>query len=213
MLRAPEDIPQAFDRWSVRQAVYERRSIRHFLPEQLPEAVLLDLLRDTVWAPSPHNSQPWRFTVLISAAARSSLADAMARRLVEELRLGGTPDEEAIRQAARSRSRIAGAPAAILCSLHRDGLVWYPDERMNALEWEMAVQSVGAALQTLFLLAWEREIGTCWMAAPMYCPDVVRDVLDLPEDVFPQALVLLGHEAQPGKRRARRQAAEAVEIR
>ncbi len=213
VLRTPHDTNSATAAWTVRHAVRERRSIRHFRPELIPEPVIRDLLNDTVWAPSPHNSQPWRFTVLLSASARTSLADAMARRLVEDLRSEGTGIKDACRQANHSRQRIANAPVAVLCSLHRDGLVCYPDERMNRLEWDMAVQSVGAALQTLFLLAWERNIGSCWMAAPMYCPDAVREALYLPEDTFPQALVLLGYAALPGKLRDRRQQGEIVEVR
>lgn len=128
----------------------------------------------------------------------------MGQRLVDDLCAAGASRVYAEQQAGRSRRRIAGAPAVILCSLQHDGLVTYPDARMNALEWEMAVQSVGAALQTLFLLAHERGLGACWMAAPMYCPDVVRSALDLAADIHPQALVLLGYAARPGRQRERR---------
>jgi nitroreductase len=77
----------------------------------------------------------------------------------------------------------------------------------------MAVQSVGAALQTLFLLAHERGIGSCWMAAPMYCPEAVRDALSLPESFAPQALVLLGYACRPGKVRPRRPLGEVIDVR
>lgn len=212
VLRAAENAPTCVARSALRDAVLGRRSIRYFLPCPVPEAAIRDLLRDTIWAPSPHNSQPWRFTVLLSTSAKASLADAMSRRLADELGAGGTLPMDAERQAERSRRRIARAPAAILCSLHQNGLVNYPDERMNALEWEMAVQSVGAALQTLFLLAGERGLGSCWMAAPMYCPDVVRSTLDLPADIHPQALVLLGYPGKPGKVRARRPLEDVVRV-
>lgn len=77
----------------------------------------------------------------------------------------------------------------------------------------MAVQSVGAVLQTLFLLAFERGLGTCWMAAPMYCPDEVRSALSLPQNYEPQALVLMGYPAREGKMRARRPLGEVVDLR
>jgi nitroreductase len=94
-----------------------------------------------------------------------------------------------------------------------DGLVEYADDRMQTLEWQMAVQSVGAVLQSLFLLAHARGLGTCWMAAPMYCPDEVRAALGLPEEQHPQALVLIGYPAHPGKRRERRHAREVTDLR
>jgi F420 biosynthesis protein FbiB-like protein len=137
----------------------------------------------------------------------------MADRLAEELCSDGMPETQIEAQTARSKQRISRAPVVILCSLERDGLVDYPDERRNRLEWEMAVQSVGAALQTLFLLAHERGIGSCWMAAPMYCPDVVRATLSLPETYVPQALALLGYPEGAGKRRPRRPFDAVVDIR
>jgi coenzyme F420-0:L-glutamate ligase/coenzyme F420-1:gamma-L-glutamate ligase len=193
--------------------VRTRRSIRYFRDDPLARSVVADLLERALWAPSPHNVQPWRFTALFDARDKAALGDAMAGELRRELRTDGV-DERAIEaQAARSRGRIAAAPTVILCSLHADGLVAYADARRASLEWRMAVQSVGAVLQTLFLLAAARGIGTCWMAAPMYCPDVVRAVLDLPGDVHPQALVLMGHEARPGRIRPRRPRGEVVDLR
>ena len=41
------------------------------------------------------------------------------------------------------------------------------------------------------------------MAAPLYCPDVVREVLQLPDDWEAQALITIGYPADEGKRRER----------
>jgi nitroreductase len=101
----------------------------------------------------------------------------------------------------------------VLCSLQTDGLVQYRDLKRTSLEWQMAVQSVGGALQTLFLVAQSHGIGSCWMAAPMYCAEAVREALRLPQDFEPQALVLMGYAAKPGKIRERRPLAEVFDLR
>jgi F420 biosynthesis protein FbiB-like protein len=207
-------IPQAPNRErTLVEAVLERRSIRAFRPEPVARELVVELLEQASWAPSPHNSQPWRFTVLFDEADKTRLAAAMADRLAQELRAAGLEEEAIHRQTERSRARIGSAPVVVVCSLHGDGLVAYPDRRRNELEWQMAVQSVGAVLQTLFLLAWERGLGSCWMAAPMYCPEVVRASLGLPADLAPQALALLGYPAQDGKVRERRPLGEVVDLR
>jgi len=193
--------------------VRERRSIRAFRDQRVSRETVAELLLDTIWAPSPHNSQPWRFTALFEAGDKQRLADAMADQLATELRVDDLPAEIIERQTGRSRWRISTAPVVLLCSLQGDGLVAYADQRRNHLEWQMAVQSVGAALQTLFLLATQRGIGSCWMAAPMYCPEVVRRVLDLPAQFVPQALVLMGYPAGPGKVRKRRSFEQVVDLR
>jgi len=193
-------------------AVRERRSIRAFSDSPVAAETIEELLRDAVWAPSPHNAQPWRFTMLLTDEAKAGLAGAMAEQLTRELTEDGLEPEQIERQTGRSRRRISTAPVVLLCSLVRDGLVPYGDARRHDLEWQMAVQSVGAVLQTLMLLAAERGIGSCWMAAPMYCPEVVLGALDLPEDFSPQALVLMGYPEADAKARPRRPLGEVLEI-
>jgi coenzyme F420-0:L-glutamate ligase/coenzyme F420-1:gamma-L-glutamate ligase len=190
-----------------------RRSIRVFSDEAVPRSLVEGILRDALWAPSPHNSQPWRFTALFEPEDKRELASDMAAQLAAELLADGLGEDAIERQTGRSWRRISTAPVVILCSLEGDGLVEYPDARRNALEWQMAVQSVGAILQTVFLLAATHGVGSCWMAAPMYCPNVVRATLNLPERYEPQALVLLGYPAAPGKERDRRDSREVVDIR
>jgi coenzyme F420-0:L-glutamate ligase / coenzyme F420-1:gamma-L-glutamate ligase len=202
--------------WSagwVEDLVRERRSIRHFRDEPIESEVVVELLRATAWAPSPHNSQPWRFTVLTQFADKARLAGDMAERLRDELTADRLERVLIDRQVSRSYDRVSTAPVVIVCSLEADGLVRYHDDRRNNLEWQMAVQSVGAALQTLFLLSASKGIGTCWMAAPMYCPDVVRGAIQLPPDFHPQALVLMGYQAAPGKARERRPFDQIVDLR
>lgn len=198
---------------ALRETILQRRSIRAFRDEPLPRSLVEDVLRDALWAPSPHNSQPWRFTVLFESGDKQRLAAGMAERLEEELRADGLAPKEIERISGRSRARISTAPVVILCSLAGDGLVRYDDERRNELEWLMAVQSVGAVLQTLFLAAHARGIGTCWMAAPMYCEDLVCSVLSLPPEYRPQALTLMGYAANEGKVRERRPFKEVVDLR
>jgi nitroreductase len=72
----------------------------------------------------------------------------------------------------------------------------YPDERRAHNEYLMAVQSVAMAGQNLLLAAHEAGLGACWMCAPLFVPDVVRDMLELPDDWQPQALLTLGYPAE-----------------
>lgn len=179
----------------------------------MPRALVDEVLQAALWAPSPHHSQPWRLTVLTGRDERETLAAAMADQLARELRDDGVEEAIIRRQTERSRQRIGGAPVAVLCSLVKDGLVMVGDRRRDALEWEMAVQSVGALLQSLFLAARARGLGSCWMAAPMYCPDVVRRTLELSDAFVPQALALLGYAAHPGRLRGRREFDDLVRYR
>ena len=74
-----------------------------------------------------------------------------------------------------------------------DGLDRYPDERRQRAEWGMALLSLGAAVENLMLSAADRGLASCWVAAPIFCPEEARDALELPEQWLPHAMVMVGH--------------------
>jgi nitroreductase len=53
------------------EAVQRRRTVRDFLPEPIPDAVLLRCLDAARMAPSSSNLQPWEFILIRSAEART----------------------------------------------------------------------------------------------------------------------------------------------
>lgn len=51
-----------------------RRSIRKFKPEPVPMETLLDILDTARYAPSAHNSQPWRFIIVDDPGIKDRLS-------------------------------------------------------------------------------------------------------------------------------------------
>ena len=97
---------------------------------------------------------------------------------------------------AISHARLTGAPVIVVPCLTMEDMDAYPDLRRNHAEWQMAVQSVALATQNLLLAAHAAGLGACWMCAALFVPDLVRQVLDLPEHWQPQALITLGYPAE-----------------
>jgi F420 biosynthesis protein FbiB-like protein len=180
-----------------------RRSIRRYRPDPIPRETIDQLLDAATWAPSAHNRQPWRFAVLQSPAVKERLALAMGNRLRADRARDGDPPDAIERDAQRSRKRIVGAPVVIVACLSMRDMDRYPDERRALAERIMAIQSTSLAAQNLLLMAHTLGLGACWLCAPLFCPDVVRDSLALPEDWEPQALITLGIPADAGRARDR----------
>ena len=180
-----------------------RRSIRCYLDRPVPHDLIDQLLEAATWAPSAHNRQPWRFAVITTQAAKDRLAERMGERLRADRLRDGDPIEAIERDVNRSRERIASAPVVIVACLSMIDMDHYPDERRNSIEHTMAMQSVAASIQNLLLTAHDLGLGACWMCAPLFCPDVVRDALDLPNDWEAQALITIGYPADKGKPKGR----------
>jgi F420 biosynthesis protein FbiB-like protein len=170
-----------------------RRSVRQFQQRQIPEEVLHQVLETAAWAPSSHNRQPWRFAVLQSKAAKQRLTERMGVDFRRDLLSDGYSPEEAERQISRSRDRILGAPVVIILCLDPSQGDEYPDLFRQQAEHTMGIQSVALAGGYLLLAAHAMDLSGAWICAPLFVPDTVRQVLDLPQTWQPQALILLGY--------------------
>ena len=179
-------------------ALHTRRSIRRYTDQPVPSDLIDQLLEAATRAPSSHNRQPWRFAVITNSDVKAQLADGMGERLRGDRRRAADRVAEIERDVARSRERITAAPVVIVACLSTINL----DDHHERL---MALQSVAAAIQSLLLAAHGAGLSACWMAAPLYCPDVVRAVLHLPDDWEAQALITIGYPkgADEGKDRGR----------
>lgn len=164
----------------------------------MPARSIDRLLAAATRAPSAHNRQPWRFAVVTTAAVKAQLADRLGERLKADRLTDGDPLEDIERDVNRSRTRITSAPVVIAVCLSMSEMDRYSDDRRTALERVMAVQSVAAAIQNLLLTAHDLGLGACWMCAPLFAPEAVRDALNLPPDWEAQALITLGYPADAG---------------
>lgn len=189
--------------------IQQRRSIRRYRPEPVPAELVELLLTAALWAPSAHNRQPWRFVVMQSAETKQALAVAMGRQLRADLEADQAPEIAIARDVGRSYTRITQAPLLILLCLTMAEMDTYADNTRQQREWVMAVQSTAMAGQNLLLAAHVLGLGACWMCAPLFCPEVVYQVLDLPADWEAQALLTIGYPAQT-KEKTRHSSASRV---
>jgi F420 biosynthesis protein FbiB-like protein len=194
-------------------ALRGRRSIRSYEDRPIPDDLLDRVLEAARHAPSPHHSVPWRFAVLTGAEARARLADAMGDRWRRDLARDGLSEEEIEQEVAKSHRRLTRAPVIVVGSLYLEPLDSYPDPTRQQAEMFMAGHSLGAALQNIMLAAHARGLASCWMCAPVFCPDVVRDALGLPAELIPHALLTIGYGARPPPERRRPRLDEIVTYR
>jgi coenzyme F420-0:L-glutamate ligase / coenzyme F420-1:gamma-L-glutamate ligase len=172
--------------------VEARRSIRAFRPDPVPRADLDAIVEAACLAPAPHHSRPWRFVIVDTDESKHALARGMGARWRRDLVADGVAAERVDVLVDASHRKLTRAPASVVACLTWDGLDRYADERRQRAEWGMALLSLGAAVENLMLTATDRGLASCWVAAPIFCPEEARDALTLPEEWLPHALVLVG---------------------
>jgi len=180
-----------------------RRSVRKYQARTVSRELIEQVLEAARWAPSPHGRQPWRFVVLTRQEVKMQLADQMGDTWRQNLQMDGDDAEIVNIRLEKSRQRILSAPVIIIPCLYLEDLDRYSDERRQEDETIMAIQSIGAAIQNMLLMAYDLGLDTGWMCAPLFCPEVVCEALDLDTQLIPQALITVGYAAADPQRRER----------
>jgi len=178
----------------VYEAIRERRSVRSYKPDPIPEEVLNRLLEAMRLAPSGGNRQPWQFIVVRDASIKQQLVPA-----------------------CWNQQFIAQAPVVVVaCGRYEDAVGVYNrgDETfvVDGTELRRQVESgnvdyyascfaidLSIALTHLMLAARAEGLGTCWIGA--FHEGKVKSILGIPQDFRVVALMTVGYPTEwPGPR-------------
>jgi nitroreductase len=165
-----------------RECIRTRASVRSFKTDDIPDDVVDDILSAAVQAPNAGNIQEWSFVVVRKPGNRKRLA-----------------------QAAFEQNLISDAPVVVVVCADLGEIGNAYGERGESL---FSVQDTAAAAQNLMLAAWDRGIGSCWVGS--FNENAVREIIVLPGNVRPMAIIPLGYPASKPKKPARKEIKEVV---
>jgi nitroreductase len=131
------------------EALMGRRSIRRYTDKPVSDNLVHQILEAGIWAPSAHNGQQWRFTVLTDDAKKKLIT--LSRSELEKLsaRIG----LKRMGSSFESCTAMEKAPVLII--------VWNANN--NRMLAESSLQSVAAAIQNMLLKAYSLGLGSLWI--------------------------------------------------
>ncbi len=165
----------------LKEAILTRRTARKFLPKAISEETLLEILEAGTWAPSHGNNQPWEF-ILIGDETRSKLAK-MYQEYMEAGPLKNPDLPEERKQAARNFAMNFGDAPVLLAVASAPA-----ETDLNKYDFPMAT---AAAIQNIFLLAWEKQIAGVWLSYGMN--PKAEKLLEIPEGGRISGILALGY--------------------
>ncbi len=183
-----ENFPDS-ERKAVYRAIYERRDIRHFRTDPIPDDVLARIIQAAHHGPSVGFMQPWDFILIKNPQIREQ-----AKALFERERQAASCFYDEPRRSQYLSLKLEGimeAPVSVCvtCDYTR------ADEVLgrNAIP-ETDVYSTCCAIQNLWLAARCEGIGVGWVS--ILRPRQLRNILGIPAHVLPVAYLCLGYPTQ-----------------
>ncbi len=159
------------------EVIGRRQSVRQFLSDRTvsPDQEQA-LLEAAIRAPSAGNVQPWHFHVVREAATRQELAAA-----------------------SFGQSFVAQAPLVIVVSVDPERSAARYGDRGRSL---YCLQDAAAAITHIQLMAVSLGLGSYWVGA--FDEAMAAEVLDLPANLRPVAMLPIGYPARVATPRPRR---------
>lgn len=209
--RAEDDMFRLGTREAKREVVFDRRTVRAFTPNPVEREAVLRAVAAAVTAPAPHHTTPWRFVLVEERTTK--LLDDLLQAWISDLRGDGFTEEQIARRTKRGDVLRRAPYLVVPCLTTTGGAHGYPDARRSAAEREMFLVAMGAGVENFLIALAAEGLGSAWVSSTMFRRDVVREVLDLPEDWDPMGAVAIGYAAEQPSQRPSRAADDFVLVR
>jgi nitroreductase len=167
---------------SLSDAIKQRRSIRTYKNQPLPQGTVETLLEAAHLAPSAGNIQPWAFIVADKAETKKALSHA-----------------------AYEQKALSEAPVVIVVCANENAAAERYGERGRSL---YCIQDTAAAIQNILLTACSLGLGACWIGA--FKEQEIAKVIKAPKGMRPVALVPVGYTNESPEARSRRPISEIM---
>lgn len=145
--------------------IKSRRSVKSFVPKFVSCENVMKVVEAGRYAPSSGNIQNWKFIIILDPVVKEKLAEA-----------------------CYDQYEISAAGAFIVVCAEVEKAERYYGLRGERL---YSIQNCAAAIQNMLLEAHSLGLATCWIGA--FDEDMVKSLLNIPEEVRPQAIIPLGY--------------------
>jgi nitroreductase len=185
-------------------AIGQRRSIRKFKPEPVPQETLRAIINAGIQAPSGKNRQPWRF-IIVNQDQRPEMVRILREGIAKEKAEGGDPASSEY-----SANIMERAPVTVFV-FNPDGLSPWLAHSIDQNFTELVdTQSIGAAIQTMLLAAQELGVGSLWICDVFYAYEALCTWLGEKGEMI--AAISFGYPAESPAARSRKSYNELVRV-
>jgi len=161
------------------KVIHERRSIRKYRQDPVPEEIIIEILEAARRSPSWANTQVWRFIVVKDQAIKE--------RFAAEIFPGANP----------ARQAIIDAPV-LICVAAQRGLSGFHKGQVTTDKGDWFMFDAGIAMEHIVLAAWNFGLGTVHVG--LFDAKKAEEILKIPDGFSITEMAPLGYfDETPGE--------------
>lgn len=167
----------------------KRRSVRDYEDRPVSLDLIKKIIRDSCFAPSSGDGQPWRFIVINNKEWIKNLSDESKRNILSYIETN--PDAPLKKYESTLRNKDFNVFYNAPCLVYIGG-----SEKVRSLQVDCAL----AASYFMFSAA-ARDLGTCWVGLGTSIQDIeIREQVGMPKDYRIVAPIIVGYPKNiPGR--------------
>jgi nitroreductase len=178
--------------------VKQRRTVRKFKPDPLPEGCIEKIIEVARWAPSGFHTQPWEFLVIKKKKVKEAIV-----KVLDTYAPPITNPQSGNKLPAAERRSFRDAPVFIILLADwraKVGLHGHPKEK-NAVVTSIYYSSLASTFLYLHLAAASLGLASQWYSAASR-PEAereIRKIIGIPESLTIYDMMVLGYPDAPPK--------------
>ncbi len=189
------------------ELVKQRRSIRRFRPEPIPDEYVDKIIEAARWAPSGANSQPWEFIVIKEQNLKNRIVELLKEdgNLSHKMEITREPEmrHPAFSKPLQELPGFAEAPVFIVLCGDTRTKVAYPLATLMRQSGSVFYSSLASAFLYMHLAATTLGLGSQWVStiAYPYVQCLTKALLEIPKEFEIYDLMAVGYPASGPKPR------------
>ena len=175
---------------SLEESIKDRISIRKFLNEDIENEELYEMVEYATKAPNAGNCQFWHYYVIKNIEIKKKMHNVVLdeiKRLSKYLYEEEDKKKVCSEEFLNSATFFVNASVVIAVSTKRyfsfiDKMLFLSgksEQEIDSIRCRSDLQSIGAAIQNLLLIAYSKGYGACWLTAPLVAQKNLEDILKI----------------------------------
>jgi nitroreductase len=174
-------------------AISNRRSIRKFTDKDIDDDIIKSILKSGIDAPSPKNTQPWKF-VVVKNKSKQELIKIMKDGIENiKFNFGVLINEKNFLSSAEETLKMISEAPVIIFVINTGNKQQQRQTYVKKYVEMANIQSIGAAVENMLLVSLEYGIGGLWMSDIYYTVNEIGKWLQTDKQIV--AAVALGYPA------------------